>query len=152
MGFSDGRFSIWTGKRAQRSWRSQSHASHPPRVRQWQHHRERRFHRPQEALGFGYEQYYPVTSESRPRSDTFQQPAPAEPPDPESRETAVDSALTSEIEKVQRTSVNGIQICAMVLLLLLVVINHKNIMHWVSVAQQQVDEVRVRWENHGDGY
>src|SRR4051794_31767306 len=118
MGFSDGRFSIWIGKRARSLTPLESpHASNLPRPLHWRRQREKRFHRPPQALGYGYEQYYPINPETRPTVDLSQQPASVLPPVLAVSETEVESALQSEIEKIQRTSLSGVQICLLILLL-----------------------------------
>ena len=110
MGFSDGRFSIWTGKGAKGSTPLEfSHPSQLRRVRQWRLHREKRFRRPPEALGHAFEYYDVIMPEARIG------PAPVREPALESTEPEVGPALTHEIEKIQRTSLNGFQICAITL-------------------------------------
>src|SRR4030095_15320982 len=115
MGFTDGRFSICARKRRKSSSHKESIASYRPvRKRQWRQHRERRFHRPQEALGRGYDRYDVLTS------------GEGKGPDVASVTEAADSETTvetfTEEQKLQRLAVNGMQVCAWILVVLYVLI------------------------------
>jgi len=108
-------------------------------MRQWHHHRERRFHRPQEALGRGYEDFDVIPPALHSASTAVRQPAP------ESAPIEIESALTSEIEKVQRTSVNGIQICAMVLFLLVAALSAQSVLIWYCLILVLLYQLVRRW-------
>jgi hypothetical protein len=90
-------------------------------------HRGRRFHRPRQALGFGYESYEAVPRSSPlPLTPIFSSPPP---PLPVSELLAPkrEREIVSVEEEARKPALNGMRMCAWILWLVLLCLNFKRI-------------------------
>lgn len=124
MSFSDGKLSVFRLR-----WRKNSGHPECPRTgstsgTHHQHcHRERRFHIPRQALGSDYDSYGVATALLPPPSS----PTPLSSPQPATEPLVADLAAEtlSDREVVQQLALNGMRICAWILLGVLLCVNFK---------------------------
>jgi hypothetical protein len=135
MGFSEGRLSI-----CPRKWRKDSsEAESPEGVNQPsghnRRHREKRFHRPREALGYGYEFYEAIVPAWQP-DDSASAAA-----DPSAAEE--DPERISEADKQHQMALNGVGICLWILLVVLLIVFHQEIVAFVYLLREQAHDIRA---------